>query len=254
MHISLVRGGERVKLKVGKMSTKELAKWFGIAYSTFRKRSSALLEELKYFCDYEKYHGGVEIKQVYISEYVKDLTSKDSEVYLALVKESGNCLCSIAGMARKLNLLYPDTWGKLSFYAVEKRLRKAGIALFGETNLPSYREQEERYSGPYGYKEYCWAIKVSDLNEYRFLTEEEDKMFDILLESYNVTKKDVALKEAYDKEKLQAFKENKITKEEYILAMEHSELFPNLLSKFREQTGLTLVRSTYHEVLESAFN
>ena len=242
-----------VKLKIGKMPTKELAEWFGIAYSTFRKRSSILLEELKYFCDYEKYYGGVEIKQIYISEYVKNLTSKDSEVYLALVKESENFLCSIAGMARKLTLLYPDTWGKLSSYSIEKRLRKAGIALFGKTNLPAYREQEERYSGPYGYKEYCWAIKVSNLNEYRFLTEEEDKIFGILLESYNVSGKDIALKQEYDKEKLQAFKENKITKEEYILAMEHSELFPNLLSKFKEQTGLALVRSTYHEVLESAF-
>lgn len=243
-----------MKLKEGKMSTRELSEWFGIAYSTYRKKSLSLLEELKYFCDYEKYYGGVEIKHVYISKYVKNLTSKDSEVYLALVKETGNFLCSIAGMARKLILLYPDTWGKLSSYAVEKRLRKAGIALFGKTNLPSYRKQEERYSGPYGYKEYCWAIKVSDLNEYRFLTEEEDKIFGVLLESYNVSGKDIALKQEYDKEKLQAFKENKITKEEYILAMEHSELFPNLLSKFREQTGLTLVRSTYHEILESAFN
>lgn len=243
-----------MKLKEGKMPTRELSEWFGIAYSTYRKKSLSLLEELKYFCDYEKYYGGVEIKHVYISKYVKNLTSKDSEVYLALVKETGNFLCSIAGMARKLILLYPDTWGKLSSYAIEKRLRKAGVALFGETNLPAYKEQEKRYSGPYGYKEYCWAIKVSDLNEYRFLTEEEeDKIFNILLESYNITKKDIALKEEYDKDKLQAFKENKITKEEYILAMEHSELFPNLLSKFKEKTGLTLVRSTYHEVLESVF-
>lgn len=243
-----------MKLEVGKMATKQLALWFGISYGTFRNNSNKYLEELNYFCDYEKIYGGVMIKEVYISEYVKNLTSKDSEIYLSLVKENGNFLCSVAGMARKLNLLYPDTWGKLSSYAVEKRLRKAGIALFGKTNLPSYRKQEERYSGPYGYKEYCWAIKVSDLNEYRFLTEEEDKIFGVLLESYNVSGKDIALKQEYDKEKLQAFKENKITKEEYILAMEHSELFPNLLSKFREQTGLTLVRSTYHEILESAFN
>lgn len=242
-----------MKLELGKMSSKDLAEWFGYSYSTYRKKSEQLLEELNFFCDYEKVYGGVIIKEVYLSTYTKNLTSKDSEIYLNLVKETKNYLCSIAGMARKLSILYPNEWGKISDSAARNRLRKAGIALFGETNLPTYREQEEKYSGPYGYKEYCWAIKVSDLNEYRFLTEEEDKIFNILLESYNVTKKDIALKEEYDKDKLQAFKENKITKEEYILAMEHSELFPNLLSKFKEKTGLTLVRSTYHEVLESAF-
>lgn len=243
-----------MKLEIGKMSTKELAKWFGLSYSTYRKKAKVLLEELNYFCNYEKVHGGVIIKEVFLSEYIKNLTSQDSELYLQLVKESESHLCSISGMARKLAVLYPDEWGKLSDATARRRLCKAGIALFGETNLPAYRKQEERYSGPYGYKEYCWAIKVSDLNEYRFLTEEEDKIFGILLDSYHVSGKDIALKQEYDKEKLQAFKENKITKEEYILAMEHSELFPNLLSKFREQTGLTLVRSTYHEVLESAFS
>ena len=61
-----------MKLKEGKMSTRELSEWFGIAYSTYRKKSLSLLEELKYFCDYEKYYGGVEIKHVYISKYVKN--------------------------------------------------------------------------------------------------------------------------------------------------------------------------------------
>ena len=165
-----------------------------------------------------------------------------------------NGLCSLSGMARKLISLYPEEWGKLSESTIKERLRKAGIAMFGETNLPIYRkEQEERRSGPLGYREYCWAIKISDLNEYRFLTKEEDKKFEILLESYGITQKDIAAKEQYDKEKLEEFKTNKITKEEYILAMSHSELFPNLLTRFKEITGLTLVRSTYHEVLESAF-
>lgn len=246
-----------MKLKKGKMTSKELAEWFNIAYSTFRRskqKKELLLEKLLFYCSYEQVYGGIIIKEIFIPEYDKNLNTDASKEYLTQVKESSTKLCTITGMARKLQKDYPDTWGRMSFSAVEKSLRNAGLALFGKTNLPIYREQEERYSGPYGYKEYCWAIKVSDLNEYRFLTEEEDKIFGILLESYNVSGKDIALKQEYDKEKLQAFKENKITKEEYILAMEHSELFPNLLSKFREQTGLTLVRSTYHEVLESAFN
>lgn len=242
------------ELKIGKIPTKDLASWFQISYSTFRKHSSKLLLELEYFCDYEKYHGGVEIKEIYISKYIKNLASEDAETYLKLVKESPNRLCTLAGMARKLMTLYPETWGNLSESGIRARLRKVGTTMFGETNLPFYRDdQEERYSGPKGYREYTWAIKVSDLNEYRFLTEEEKKKFEILIESYNVSKQDIALKEQYDKKKLEEFKNDEITKEEYILAVENNELFPNLLSNFKKATGLTLVRATYHDINESAF-
>jgi len=67
-------------------------------------------------------------------------------------------------MTRKLQKLYPDTYGAQSYDSIKKRLTKAGNNLFGKTNYPVYRtdKQEERYSGPKGYKEYCWAIKVND--------------------------------------------------------------------------------------------
>lgn len=148
-----------MKLEVGKMATKQLALWFGISYGTFRNNSNKYLEELNYFCDYEKIYGGVMIKEVYISEYVKNLTSKDSEIYLSLVEESGNFLCSVAGMARKLNLLYPDTWGKLSSYAVEKRLRKAGIALFGKTNLQVTENKRKDIVGHMAIKNIAGLLK-----------------------------------------------------------------------------------------------
>lgn len=242
------------ELVLGKIKTKELADWFGIAYSTFRKNSQKRLEELEYFCVFTRYRGGVEVSEIIFKQYIKNLASKDSEVYLQLVKESNDCLCSLAGMARKLIYLYPETWGKYSESQISKRLKKVGEAMFGKTNLPVYREdQEEKYSGPYGYKEYCWAIKIDNLNKYRFLTDEEHEKFKILLDSYNINKEDIAMKELYDKQKRNELKNGNITIEDYCLAMEHSELFPNLLSKFKEITGKTLVRATYHDILESAY-
>lgn len=241
-------------LIIGKISTKDLASWFGISYSTFRKKSTKLLEELEIFCDYEKYYGGVSVTHIYIPKYYKDMTAQVSKVYLEEVKETKNYLSTVAGMARKLIKYYPDTWGQYSQSGLEKKLRKAGNSLFGKTNLPLYRhDQQERYSGPYGYREYRWAIKVSDFNQYRFLTEDEQKAFGILLDSYHVTKEDIALKEQYDKQKLKELEEDKITKEEYILAMSHSELFPDLLDKFRDATGLSLAKATYHDIQESVF-
>ena len=237
------------------MKSREIAEWMGLSYNTYKSNIKKYLPELDYYCNYEICYGGIEVKEIFISDYVRNLASKDSEAYLNLVRESNNGLCTISGMGRKLALLYPDTWGKRSQSNVEYRLRKAGISLFGKTNLPIYRQQdqEERYSGPYGYKEYCWAIKIDNLNKYRHLTEDELEKFKILIESYGVTKEDIALKEQYDKKKLQELKEDKITKEEYILAMEHNELFPELLSRFKELTGCTLVKATQHDIIESAF-
>lgn len=54
-----------------KVSSSELADWFGIAYGTYRNQRKKKLEELKDFCDYEEVYGGVIIKEVYFDEYYK---------------------------------------------------------------------------------------------------------------------------------------------------------------------------------------
>ena len=242
-------------LILDKISSQELADWFGLAYSTYRKKAKKLLEELTYYCDFEKYHGGVEVKEIYVDTYIKNLASEDSEVYLNLVDESKDNICSLSGMARKLQYLYPNTWGQYSFDQIIKRLTKAGIALFGKTNYPVYRQdkQEERYSGPYGYREYCWAIKEDNYNKYRFLTKEEDEIFGKLLDSYNISSKDIALKEYTEKQLKKELLEGTLTKEEYVAISSQMEFFPMLLKKFKELTGLTLVHATYHDILESIF-
>lgn len=60
-----------MELQVGKMSTKELATWFGIAYSTYRKKATQLLEELNFYCNYTKIRGAIIIDKIYVSEYIK---------------------------------------------------------------------------------------------------------------------------------------------------------------------------------------
>lgn len=239
------------ELILGKISTQELADWFGLAYSTFRKKKKMLMPELNYFCTYTSYYGGVEVSEIYYKVYNKDLRTQDAETYLQLVKEANDNLCSLTGMACKLQFLYPDTWGKYSESQIRNRLRKVGKAMFGDTNFPS--KPEERSNGPMGYREYCWAIKEGDFNEYRFLTEEEDKIFDNLLNSYHVSSKDIALKEIVDKELKNKLLEGSISKEEYVAASSQIEFFPQLLSKFKKLTGKTLAHATYHDVLESAF-
>ena len=245
-----------MELRIGKMTSREIAEWFGISYSSYRRskqKKEELLEKLLFYCSYKSIYGGIIVKEIFVSEYNKNLNTDASKEYLIQVKEANSNLCTIAGMTRKLRIEYPDTWGKLSESAVIKSLRNAGIALFGETNLPLYREQEEKHSGPCGYREYCWAIKVNDFNKYRFLTEEENKIFDDLLQSYNISSKDIALKEQVEKEYKRQLVKREITIEEYDRKTSNIELFPQLLSKFKKETGLVLVHATRHEILESAF-
>lgn len=52
-------------LKLGKITTKELADWFGVGYGAFRNNKSAKLEELKLYCEYEEVYGGVNIIKIY---------------------------------------------------------------------------------------------------------------------------------------------------------------------------------------------
>ena len=65
-----------------------------------------------------------------IQSFFNNIIVQDSETYLKLVRESNDNLCSLSGMARKLQQLYPDTWGKYSYSQVIRRLAKAGTALF----------------------------------------------------------------------------------------------------------------------------
>ena len=91
-------------LCLGKMRTEELAKWFGITYSTFRKYSKKYYEKLEDYCVYEKVYGAVIIKEIHLDTYDKDLDKKAQRLYLkeisrCLVEQDG--LSTLSGMARK---------------------------------------------------------------------------------------------------------------------------------------------------------
>ena len=61
-----------MELKLGKMTTKELAEWFGISYGTFRNSKQKRFEELKEFCFFEEVYGGVQINAIINPIYIKN--------------------------------------------------------------------------------------------------------------------------------------------------------------------------------------
>ena len=88
------------KLKLGKMTSQELAEWMGIKYTTYRKCGKKYLSQLDNFCDYEKVYGGIIIKEIYQDTYDKNIEEKYDKMYLeSLVKH--NNLITVSGTAEE---------------------------------------------------------------------------------------------------------------------------------------------------------
>lgn len=59
------------ELKLGKMTTKEIAEWFGIKINSFNHNKTNKLKELENFADFEVEYGGINIINIYEPIYFK---------------------------------------------------------------------------------------------------------------------------------------------------------------------------------------
>lgn len=227
-------------LRCGKMSTKEIAQWMDVNYSTFRNNKKQKLDDLRRFCDFEQVYGGVNILQIYNPIYQKAL-SNDEKVFLKEIQNTGNGLSSVAGMSRKL-IRYNSDYRTLTENSVEKRMGKVNKNLFGE-----YEKNSKQAFGRMGSRKYVYAIKISDFNKYRCLTDEETDIFKHILKSICGKQIDKIMESMLLDE---AFKNSDMTKEEYLLKRERFDLdlFPHVLKQFKKETGKTVVRIQEYQV------
>ncbi len=227
-------------LRCGKMSTREIAQWMNVNYSTFRNNKKQKLDDLRRFCDFEQVYGGVNILQIYNPIYQKAL-SNDEKVFLEEIQNTGNGLSSVAGMSRKL-IRYNSDYRTLTENNVEKRMGKVNKNLFGE-----YEKNSKQAFGKMGSRKYVYAIKISDFNKYRCLTDEEMDTFKHILKSICGKQIDKIMESMLLDE---AFKNSDMTKEEYLLKRERFDLdlFPHVLKQFKKETGKTVVRIQEYQV------
>lgn len=227
-------------LRCGKMSTREIAQWMNVNYSTFRNNKKQKLDDLRRFCDFEQVYGGVNILQIYNPIYQKALSS-DEKVFLEEIQNTGNGLSSVAGMSRKL-IRYNSDYRTLTENNVEKRMGKVNKNLFGE-----YEKNSKQAFGRMGSRKYVYAIKISDFNKYRCLTDEEMDTFKHILKSICGKQIDKIMESMLLDE---AFKNSDMTKEEYLLKRERFDLdlFPHVLKQFKKETGKTVVRIQEYQV------
>lgn len=227
-----------MELKLGKMTSRELAQWFGVKYERYSHNISKYLEVLELYCDFEKIYGGVIVKEIFIEQYDKKLNKKDKELYMneieRCVKEQDG-LSTVAGMARKYmsNNEYDD------LRTAQRRLGKTGEKLFGKTALKT--------KGIIGMREYVWAIKLDDYNHYRYMSIEEQQILYQIMETYYTVEPEKILKLALLDESL---KNKEIEVDEYFNLKERLNLssFSECLKQFSMETGWTVVRASRHEI------
>ena len=237
MKNAVSKGGEIVEqLQIGKIKSTDLANWFGYSYSTYRKKKTILLEYLKDYCEYTEVYGGIIVTEIRFEKYEGDLSS-DVQVYHAQVKK--NHLNSISNIADAI--ADEPQYKHLSHSQRERRMSHAGEVGYGIT-------VEEDSKGIYGTRNYQWSIKLYDEDEpYRSLTEEEQAIFDeytiaVFGKHPEVVQRLKLLDETFEK--------TDMTKEEYLKhkdRLEFKKTFDKVIFKFKEETGLQLVRATDHQ-------
>lgn len=238
-----------MKLKLGKMTGKEIAEWLTISYdSTYRRNPTKQIEKLNGYCEYEQIRGGVIIKKIYTDTYYGELEKDTVKEYLQEIKNKKNKLSSIAGLTRKLQT--QTKYQEIKFETLKYQLKNAAIAAFGKIN----RLYAEQNKGAYGSRYQVWAIKLDDYNNYRFFSKKEQEVFnEIITEFYNnLTTEDIALLGILDSE----LKEKKISVDRYFELKEYYGLdfFSQCIKRFKEKTGLVVAKAQWHDVQqESAF-
>ena len=228
-------------LKMGKMDTQEIADWFGIAKKTYTNSIPRYLEKLKDYADFERVRGGVIIKKIYFSEYIKNYNFKDADYFNQEIERCDReqeGLASISGIARKarqeieeLNLL------------TERQLRRR----FSDVALAHYGEYGSIEGGVTGIREREWAIKLDDYNGYRSLTKDEWELFvEITGRLYSTEAEKIIKKKKLEKR----LRKREIEVEEYFEKIDEEGLdtFPQVLMEFKAKTGYQIVLASKYQI------
>lgn len=239
-----------MQLSKGKIKSKDLAQWFGMSYDSYRHKKVDKLEELRLYADFEEIYGGVIIKDIYQSNYIKNMKEIDSENYKNEVQNANQNISTISGMSEKFLLEDKPEYKGLSDSQIRKRLTRAGNYCFGIT-------KDENSEGRYGKREYQWVVKLDGVNNYRELTEKEHNDFlELIQDKLSINTKEDAERIAKLASLDEKFEKTDMSKEEYL--EEKKEIlkkknFFHVIQAFKVKYGLTLVDGTKHILKKCAW-
>lgn len=170
-----------MKLKLGIMTNKELAEWFGIKEKSFANAKKKKLEELKKFADFSTSRGKVNIKKIYIEKYEKKGSEAKEKTKEKLPEKWGHGENNI------------DTCKRVSL-AINAELKNEGL-LMSDGTIYNYTRQVRnelfgipfsQIGGSIGNCVYIWCKRIGEGKNARYeqLTEEEEKIKKHLLKKY----------------------------------------------------------------------
>ena len=219
---------EKQKLKLGKMTGKEIAKWLNISYGTYSNNPTKQLSKLNFYCSYEQIRGGAIIKEIYNDTYDKRYNRLVSAAYVKEVQN--NSLCSVSGISAKYGF---------STHTVAV----ARNQLYGDKPI----EIDADVHGELGYRTLCWAIKLDGPNHYRYMTDDETEKFNGLISIVygNIDSEILAKKELI----LQYCINHNLSAATYqdIIDSKNMNFFSDVIMRFRYETGLTVVQISDHQ-------
>ena len=214
-----------MELKLGKMTTKELAQWFGISYGSFRTLKAKKLEELENYACFEEVYGGVEITAIIKSVYNKK-DNQIRQIYQQGFEEFKQPIDTVSHINNQIFDKYCDQLTTLSSpesgyrYAIEVRNAHYGVPFKGNgtKGYVQFNEEEEK-------------IKQELLKKYFGTNVEKD-----LLIAEMVTMGEISKEDAYD------------------IMMEYRNLnaqgFMGFLKALEKEIGSKVVKATkFEEVL-----
>lgn len=227
-----------MELKLGKMTSKEIASWFGLSYAYFRNHKEKKLEELKLFAEFDEVYGGVNIKEIYEPIYQKQL-GKTKQMVVSKIdqvwSEDGLDSCTRVG------------------YEICELLNKEGVSRKPDTIVAYTRQgRNELYGKPFigngklGRCVYIWCKRDPATGEYSLLTPQEEQIKQNLQTKYfgDATEKQILVKGMVEA--------GEITKEEAWDVLEEmtnmrTGNFMSFLKAIQEELGCQVVRGTLVE-------
>ena len=211
------------ELKLGKITLKELASWFGISYGSIRNKREKYFQELEEYADFKAgERGGVEILNIYIPVYVK----KDNNYQQ--IKQKIPATWDKSGLDLKKNVaqkLYSKEEFSIKYSTVYSYVCKASNELYGK---PSSLE-----GGEIGNCHWVLCVKDQNTGKLRWFTYEENQQKQELRAKYFNERKQEEKKKQEIRESLKLqLKKNEISKEDYkeeLFVLEESAAYDNYL-------------------------
>ena len=230
-----------MELKLGKMTSKEIAEWFGLSYGAYRNSKKEKLGELSDYADFDEIYGGVLIKKIRGGgSYLKEGRKQKEIVFNAFDEEwNENGLDTCSNVAIKI---YDKHKNELKIaenttynYTIEARNEKYGKPFGADGKLGNCR--------------YIW-VKASDQPDgtklLELFNEEEEKIKKELMNKYFSTdaEKEVMVAEMVNRGEL-----TKAEAYDTLVEMKHlnNAGFMAFKNELEERIGSQVLKGTYIE-------